>query len=74
MAESLWGKRYRVAAAVLLGGSALLALLDLAARSGNTDASAIETLIAIVLALATWAWVSGGIRLGLDLQGGAWLA
>ena len=41
-----------MAAAVLLGGSALLALLDLAARSGATDASAIETLIAIALALS----------------------
>ncbi|MEZ5379514.1 MAG: sensor domain-containing diguanylate cyclase [Acidimicrobiales bacterium] len=51
MAESLWGKRYRVAAAVLLGGSALLALLDLAARSGSTSASAALTLIAIALAL-----------------------
>ncbi len=52
MAESLWGKRYRAAAAVLLGGSALLALLDLAARSSSRNASSVLTLIAIGLALS----------------------
>lgn len=52
MAESLWSKRYRVAAAVLLGGSALLALLDLGARSGESDASHDLALIAIAITLA----------------------
>ncbi len=52
MAESLWRKRDRVAAAVLLGSSALLALLDVLARPDTADAPTAMAVIAVALALA----------------------
>ncbi len=52
MADFFWRVRYRAAAAALLGGSAILALLDFAARSTSNDVDRVLTGLVLVLSFS----------------------